>query len=258
MMAPVRLQKHLARAGLSSRRGAEEVILAGRVRVNGTVVRELGVKVDPDHDDVRVDGKRVTTPPVLWLALNKPAGYVCTRRDPQRRPTIYDLLPAEFHSLFTVGRLDADSEGLLLLTNDGDAANRLLHPRYGVHRVYLAEVDGVVGDATLRQLRSGVPLEDGVARALEANRVSGGSGRTRVEITLAEGRKHEVRRMLAACGHPVIRLRRVRYGPVRLGRLRPGEWQRLGPGALQRLAAVQQTPPASPANRKAGPPTGSR
>jgi 23S rRNA pseudouridine2605 synthase len=176
----------------------------------------------------------------VWIALNKPRGYVCTRRDPQHRRTVYELLPAEFHALFTVGRLDADSEGLLLLTNDGDAANRLLHPRYGVQREYVADVEGSVAADELRQLVRGVELDDGTAQARDARRISAWQGGTRVRLILAEGRKREVRRMLEAVGHPVKRLRRDRYGPVNLGKLRPGEWRRLPERVIERLGRVRE------------------
>lgn len=236
----VRLQKLLSRAGLASRRRAEELIRAGRVRVNGERVTELGVRVDPDRDRVEVDGRVVVLPAPAWVALHKPPGYVTTRRDPQGRPTIYDLLPAELRGLFHVGRLDADSEGLLLLTNEGDVANRLLHPRYGVDRVYEAEVEGGVSAATERRLLRGIELEDGPARAQAVERRRAVTpGTTCLRITMRDGRKRIVRRMMAAAGHPVRRLVRLSHGPVRLGRLPPGGWRRLSPAevaALHRLA----------------------
>ncbi len=248
MAALVRLQKHLARAGIASRRASEAVILAGRVRVNGQVVRELGTRVDPDHDVVEVDGRRLAVRPALWIALHKPRGYVCTRRDPQHRPTVYSLLPPEHHDLFTVGRLDADSEGLLLLTNEGDAAHQLLHPRFAVERVYLAQVQGSPGPAVLQQLTRGIPLDDGEARALSAQRVNGRGGE-RIRIVLAEGRKREVRRMLEAVGHPVRRLRRIRYGPITLGALPAGRWRALRAdevAALPRPRTDSPPPAAAP------------
>lgn len=232
----VRLQKHLARAGVASRRAAESIIEAGRVRVNGVVVRELGTRIDPDVDRVEVDGRAVSMPPVEWIVLNKPRGYVCTRSDPQGRRTIYDLLPEGLHTLFTVGRLDYDSEGLLLLTNDGDAANRLMHPRYEVERDYVAEVAGRVSTETVARLRQGVTLEDGVARAAAVSTEDRGDA-TRIALTLTEGRKREVRRMLAAVGHPVHTLRRIRYGGVGLGDIGPGEWRRLSRDEIALLTA---------------------
>jgi len=221
-MAGVRLQRYLARAGVASRRGAEALIAAGRVAVNGMVVTEPGSRVDPDADVVTVDGRAVVPESIRWLVLNKPAGYVCTRHDPQRRRTVYELLGPEAATLFTVGRLDADTEGLLLLTNDGEAANRLLHPRYGCRRAYDVEVRGAVEPVILDRLRRGIELEDGVARASDVRLLEAGTDRSRLRLGLREGRKREVRRMLAAVGHPVERLRRVRFGPVALGRLPRG------------------------------------
>jgi 23S rRNA pseudouridine2605 synthase len=228
MTDAVRLQKHLARAGVASRRAAEALIEAGRVRVNGEVVRELGTRIDAERDRIEVDGRAVVVGPVEWVALNKPPGFVCTRDDPRGRRTVYDLLPPALRSLFTVGRLDADSEGLLLLTNDGDAANRLLHPRYGVRREYTAVVEGRPDSDTVARLERGVELEDGLARAEAVKLATTGAGAT-VTLTLTEGRKREVRRMLAAVGHPARSLRRVRYDGIVLGTLEPGEWRRLEP-----------------------------
>ncbi|MGH7444268.1 MAG: pseudouridine synthase, partial [Longimicrobiales bacterium] len=165
MDATVRLQKYLSQAGVASRRAAETLMRDGRVRVNGQPATEPGTKVDPATDVVEVDGRRVKPAAPLWIALHKPRGYVTTRRDPQGRPTVYTLLPAEHRTLFHVGRLDYDSEGLLLLTNEGDAAERLQHPRYEVDRVYHVEIDGVLRDAARGMLLQGVSLEDGVASA---------------------------------------------------------------------------------------------
>jgi len=238
MSDAVRLQRFLASAGVASRRRAEDLIAEGRVGVNGVVVRTLGTRVDPGADVVTVDGRRVVAAAVRWILLNKPAGYVCTRRDPQRRPTVYDLLPPGSGSLFTVGRLDADTEGLLLFTNDGEAANRLAHPRYGCLRVYEARVRGEVAPETVRKLESGIPLEDGIARASGIRIVEVGAGRTRLRLGLREGRKREVRRMLAEAGHPVLRLRRVRFGPVTLGRLPTGASRELTERENRDLARV--------------------
>lgn len=238
MGEPVRLQKFLSGAGVASRRRAEELIRAGRVRVRGEVVTEPGVKIDPDADPVEVDGRRVRLQPPQWVALHKPAGYVSARSDPQGRPTIYDLLPDRLHGLFHVGRLDLDSEGLLLLTNDGDLAHRLLHPSFEIDREYEVEVDGNVHDESLHRLLRGVHLEDGVARAVTVRRLRGApDGRSRLRVTLREGRKREVRRMFSAIGHPVRRLVRVRYGPIRLGSLEPGRWRRLSTHEIAALSA---------------------
>lgn len=251
MSATVRLQRYLARAGVASRRGAEGIIAAGRVAVNGVTVQEPGTRVDPDADVVAVDGRTVVPAPVRWLVFHKPSGFVCTRRDPQKRRTVYDLLPAGAESLFTVGRLDIDTEGLLLLTNDGDTANRLLHPRYRLRRVYDAEVRGTVSAATVGRLERGVELEDGPARASNVQRRKTANGRTRLRLTLREGRKREVRRMLEAVGHPVLRLRRIRFGPVALGRLPRGASRELTESEARALEAVARAPEGKNHEREA-------
>jgi len=216
-----RLQKTLARAGYGSRRSVEVLIRAGRVRI-GRRVAELGDKVDPSRDQVLVDDAPIPVHPGLrYLALNKPPGVTTTLRDRHAERSIADLLPPG-PRVFPVGRLDRDSEGLLLLTNDGDLAHRLQHPRYGVEREYLAEVAGAMPRTAVRLLTSGVTLEDGPARAVRAGVVEAGRTRTALSIVLTEGRKREVRRMLAAVGFPVTRLVRTRIGPVRLGGTKPG------------------------------------
>ncbi len=237
-MAEQRLQKFLSQAGVASRRKAEELIVAGRVRVNGAAATELGRKVDAERDVVEVDGARVEVAGTAWLAVNKPRGYVTTRRDPEGRPTVYELVPAEHQGLFYVGRLDYDSEGLVLLTNDGEAANRLMHPRYGTERVYEVEVAAPVSPVALRQLRSGVELEDGPARVESIARLKASPGRTRLRLTLLEGRNREVRRLFRALGHTVERLVRVSYGPVRLGGLAPGKWRKLTANEMLSLSAA--------------------
>jgi 23S rRNA pseudouridine2605 synthase len=237
MTEGVRLQKYLARAGVASRRQAEELIRAGRVRLNGAVVTEMGTKIRPGEDRVTVDRRDVEPAPALWIALHKPRGVVSTRRDPQGRRTVYDLLPPTHRRLFHVGRLDLDSEGLLLLTNDGENAHRLLHPRYGAARVYDVEVEGRPDPETLDRLKRGVTLEDGLARAHDVRALRAPAGAGRLRLTLREGRKREVRRMLEAVGHPVVRLRRVQYGPVRLGDLPVGAWRPLATAELAALRA---------------------
>lgn len=239
MPEEMRLQKYLSRAGVASRRAAEALIVSGRVRVNGQVVTELGVKVDPERDEVAVDGRRVRLARPVWIALHKPTGYVSTRKDPEGRPTIYDLLPEKYHGLFYVGRLDLNSEGLLLLTNQGDVAHRLMHPSYEIERVYDVVVRGEVGDEAIARLREGVELEDGIARAVRVKlRRPPQQGTSRLVLTLKEGRNREVRRMLRAVGHGVIRLRRIRYGPVKLGDLESGAWRRLRREEVDALSAV--------------------
>lgn len=231
---PERVQKALARAGLGSRRACEDLVRQGRVRIDGRTA-ELGDRVDPARDRVEVDGIRVPLDPELrYYALNKPRGVVTTARDPQRRPDIRAFLPSG-ERVFPVGRLDRDTEGILLLTNDGELANRLMHPRYGVEKEYLAEVDGRPGERALAKLVRGVRLEDGVARARSARAVAASGGRVAVRIVMTEGRKREVRRMLAALDLPVRQLVRVRVGPVRLDRLRPGEVRELESDEVRRL-----------------------
>jgi 23S rRNA pseudouridine2605 synthase len=218
----VRLQKVLAQAGVASRRAAEDLIFRGRVEVNGEKVTEQGMRVDPATDVIRVDGKRI--PPQrahLYVVLNKPRGVVSTMDDPQGRPTVADYLGGRGR-LFHVGRLDADTEGLLLLTNDGDFAQRMAHPSFEVPKTYLAEVAGQVSEATLKRLRSGVRLEDGPVKADRTTLVQRLDDRSLVRITLHSGRNRVVRRMFEAVGHPVRKLSRIEIGPVRLGDLKSG------------------------------------
>jgi 23S rRNA pseudouridine2605 synthase len=240
-----RLQKILSAAGVASRRAAERLIVGGRVSVNGSVVQELGTRADAERDDIRVDGRRITAPSRIYLLLNKPRGFVTTRFDPQGRPTVLDLVPGPREYVYPVGRLDFDSEGLLLLTNDGELAARLMHPRHRVDRVYEAQVQGVPDEADLRRLSRGVVIE-GRRTAPATVRLRGdrhtvrrpgrhergdsdrSSGRARVdspatlEITVHEGRSRQVRKMCLAIGHPVLRLRRVRIGPIADPSLRTG------------------------------------
>ena len=219
----VRLQKVLAAAGLGSRRACEELISAGRVEVDGVLVTALGVRVDPDTAVIRVDGKRVEVrDEFVYLALNKPRGVLSAMSDARGRRTVGDLVAERPQRLFHVGRLDADSEGLLLLTNDGELAHRLMHPGFEVVKVYLATVQGRVGRQVGSALRAGVDLEDGPVRIDRFRVVDTAGGRTLVEVALHEGRKHIVRRLLAEVGHPVERLVRTAVGPVRLETLRPG------------------------------------
>ncbi|CAN5289309.1 pseudouridine synthase [soil metagenome] len=236
----VRLQAYLARAGVASRRASEELIRQGRVRVNGRVVTLLGSKVDPAQDRVEVDGEVVRTEALTWVALHKPRGYVTSRTDAFGRPTIYALLPPRFHSLFHVGRLDRNSEGLLLLSNDGETANRLLHPRYGTTKEYLVDVQGRVEREAIQQLTHGVQLEDGLARAESVDRLHQVDQDVfRIRMVLREGRKREVRRMCEAVGHPVRRLLRQRFGPIELGELPAGRWRIVSPTELGMLRTTR-------------------
>lgn len=217
-----RLQKILARAGFASRRGAEQLMSEGRVTLNGALASEPGTKADLDRDDVRVDGVRVKAPlrPV-YLVLNKPRGVVATRRDPQGRQTVMDLVPPS-RGLFPVGRLDVTTEGLILLTNDGELAHRLMHPSYEVPKTYVATVNGAVPRGLGKQLRAGVDLEDGPVVVDDFAVVDSVPGKTMVRVTLHEGRKRIVRRLLAAVGYPVQSLVRTDIGAVSLGNQRPG------------------------------------
>ena len=219
----VRLQKVLAAAGVASRRACEIMISEGRVEVNGRLVLEQGIRVDPDRDVIRVDGSRIPPPRRhQYLVLNKPRGVVSSMADPSGRRTLAEFLTGR-ERLFHIGRLDTDSEGLLLLTNDGEFAHRLAHPSYEVPKTYLAEVAGVVNQATLRRLRAGISLDDGPVRPSSVTLVSTGTDRSLIKITLHEGRNHIVRRTMEAVGHPVRRLSRTGIGPVRLGNLKVGQ-----------------------------------
>lgn len=264
---PVRLQKILSTAGVSSRRAAEALILEGRVTVNGQTVTELGTKADPGADDIRVDGRRVKSETARrYILMYKPRGYITTRSDPQQRPTVIDLLTTGGvrQYVYPVGRLDYESEGLLILTSDGDLAERLMHPSHGVAREYHARVRGVPDAHTLDRLARGIvidgrktaPAEVWIEKMIEA---SGGTDAL-VAFVIREGRNRQVRRMCEAVGHPVVRLRRVRIGPVRDEHIRPGEFRDLTDrevAALKREASRAPSGPARdrPAAKKGGEPT---
>ncbi|MCU1591942.1 MAG: pseudouridine synthase family protein [Frankiales bacterium] len=235
----VRLQKVLAAAGVGSRRACEELIAKGRVSVDGAVVREQGMRVDPETAVVRVDDMRINTGTNrVYLALNKPRGMVTAMSDPQGRPTVGDLIEQRTDRLFHVGRLDADTEGLLLLTNDGELSHRLTHPSYEVPKTYFAEVVGPVARDVGRRLKAGVELEDGIARVDEFRLVSSSGNRVMLELVLHEGRKHIVRRLLEEVGHPVQRLVRTSIGPVLLGDQRAGKLRSLTAPELSGLFAA--------------------
>lgn len=237
----VRIQKYLSQAGRASRRQAERMMTAGRVAVNGEVVTELGSRVVPDRDVVTVDGEVVEVAPEQWVLMHKPPGYLTTRSDPHGDRTVYDLLPEDLHGLTYVGRLDLEAEGLLLFTNDGDTAHGLQHPSREVEREYRIEVAGTVSDEAVAALLAGVELEDGRARAKQVHGVAPGPVSSKLSLVLTEGRKREVRRMLSEVGHPVMRLRRVRYGPVSLGDLPRGEWRELTKEEIAALKRVAGT-----------------
>ena len=247
----VRLQKLIATAGVASRRAAETLMREGRVTVNGAVVATPGSRANPETDDIRVDGRRLSLGgPRRYLLLNKPRGVVTTRDDPQRRRTVMDLLSGVRESVYPVGRLDYDSEGLLLLTNDGDLAARLTHPRHGLERVYEARVRGVPDAAALKRLARGVMLDGWRTAPATASLVRAGRGlrgdQAVVQIIITEGRKRQVRHMCEAIGHPVMRLRRVRIGPIQDKALRPGGFRDLTPGEVIALrhAVASEAPPA--------------
>ncbi|MGN6555764.1 MAG: pseudouridine synthase [Verrucomicrobiota bacterium] len=223
----VRLQKFLADAGVASRRGSEQLILAGQVQVNGHSVRLLGTKVDPLHDRVTVEGKPVHVKRKLYVALNKPRGCVCSRKDEHQRPTIYELLPKEWTNLYSVGRLDYDTEGLIFLTTDGEFALRLTHPRYEVRKKYVAMVEGRVDVEMLQKFTRGIISEGEKLKAEKARLISASSSRSTVELELAEGKNREVRRLFESQGRTVKRLERVQIGKIRIGELKPGKWRTL-------------------------------
>ena len=228
MVEGVRLQKVIAAAGWASRRGAEQMIVDGRVEVNGRTVTELGTRVDPTRDQVRVDGERL--PPArhhVYLALNKPSGVVSTLDDPEGRPTLTSYIPRKAGRVFHVGRLDAETSGLIILTNDGEFSQRISHPSFEIEKVYAAEVQGVMDNAAVRRLTRGINLEDGFVRPDKVRVLSRSATKTALEITLHSGRNRVVRRLLEAIGYPVQRLTRLRVGPVTLGSLPVGETREL-------------------------------
>ncbi len=212
---------------MASRRAGEQFILDGRVAVNGRVIRELGTKVDPVHDAVAVDGKPVRVRRKIYVALHKPPGCVCSRADELGRPTIYDLLPKEWQIVRSVGRLDFNSEGLIFLTNDGQFALRLTHPRYGVRKKYVATVEGEAGGEMLKRFTQGIFDGGERLKALSARLVSGSRARSVVELELAEGKNREVRRLFESQGLSVKRLQRTQIGKIKLGELKPGRWRTL-------------------------------
>jgi pseudouridine synthase len=239
-----RLQKILSQAGIASRRASEQLMLDGRVSVNGVTVTELGTKADPARDDIRVDGRRVKSDERRrYLLLNKPRGYVTTRSDPQQRKTVIDLLGGVREYVYPVGRLDFESEGLLLLTNDGDLAAKLTHPRHGVPRVYEARVLGVPDAHDLSRLSRGIAI-DGRRTAAATVTLLGQSrdgGSATLELTIREGRNRQVRKMCEAIGHPVDSLRRVAIGPIRDRKLKPGQWRDLTDAEIAKLRGAAAT-----------------
>jgi 23S rRNA pseudouridine2605 synthase len=236
--AVVRLQKFLAEAGVASRRASELIITSGRVSVNGAAVTQLGVKVDPARDRVAVDGRIVKAKRKLYLALHKPPGYVCTRSDGQARDKIGDLLPKEWTELFSVGRLDCQSEGLIFLTNDGDFCLKLTHPRYQIARIYVTRVEGRATPDMLRELTAGVWSEGEKLQARRARLISANNSTSVLELELTEGKNREVRRLLASQRLTVLRLQRVQIGPIKLGELPPGRWRTLTEPEIKSLLGM--------------------
>jgi 23S rRNA pseudouridine2605 synthase len=251
-----RVQKVLASLGFGSRRACEELIVEGRVRVNGERAH-LGRRIDPATDTVEVDGVPVgVRPDLVYYLLNKPVGVVTTATDPLGRPTVVELVPPR-PRVFPVGRLDADSEGLLILTNDGELAQRLSHPSFGIDKEYLAHVEGTPSPGAIRRLRQGVELEDGLTAPAKVSSVAPGL----LRVVIHEGRNRQVRRMCAAVGHPVLRLVRTRIGPVTDRRLAPGRWRKLSTAEVRKLATAHpgggpKGRAAAPAPPKGAPPTG--
>lgn len=242
----VRLQKIIAGSGITSRRKAEDCIRNGLVTVNGETVMTLGTKVDPLHDHIKVNGRHLKAqPPDMFVMLNKPIGYLSTLQDPAGRPTIKQLMPKPSLRLFPVGRLDGDSEGLLLLTNNGDIAQACLHPTHHVPKTYLVKVKGVLEDLEVQQLRRGVALEDGQTAPAKVKKAGKAQANSWIELTIHEGRKHQVKRMFAHIGHPVIRLKRIQFGPLNLGKLLPGKTRYLTDkeaNDLRHLLSLSGTP----------------
>jgi 23S rRNA pseudouridine2605 synthase len=241
----VRLQKFLADAGVASRRACEEIILAGRVAVNGVRAGQLGSKVDPVTDRITLDGRPLKVRRKRYLALNKPRGYLCTREDPHGRRILAELLPEEWTDVYPVGRLDFESEGLIFLTNDGEFCLRLTHPRYGVQKLYRVTVEGRVDPETARQMERGVVHEGDRLRAQRARLLKSHDSYSLLELELSEGKNREVRRLCEALGLRVDRLQRTRIGPIKLGELRTGKWRTLtGPEveSLRRCSALPANP----------------
>jgi 23S rRNA pseudouridine2605 synthase len=234
-----RIQKILAKAGIASRREAERMVVEGRVLVNGKIVEALGFKADPSRDHIKVDGKRLSPfEPKVILLLNKPRGYLSTVKDPEGRPTIIDLLKNVRWRIYPVGRLDFDAEGLLLLTNDGDLAHLLSHPRFSVPKTYLVKVAGVPEEKKLIRLRRGVMLEDGEARAVSCSLIRQREKNSWVRVVVTEGRNHLVKRMFLAIGHTVLKLKRIEYGPVQLGDLPFGQFRYLTPEEMEKIKQI--------------------
>ena len=245
----VRLQKFLAEAGVASRRSSEQIILDGKVTVNGQTVSELGAKIDPDQDRITFEGRLLKPKKKLYIALHKPSGYVCSRVDPENRRTVGDLLPKEWKDLPTVGRLDYKTEGLIFLTNDGELALRLTHPRYGVQKKYIATIPAKVPPEVLQKIMRGVFHDGERLKADFARFLHSSNSQAVVELELSEGKNREVRRLFEACGFIVGKLERVQIGPIKLGELPSGRWRALTDVEVKNLfraseKSAEKTPPA--------------
>jgi 23S rRNA pseudouridine2605 synthase len=248
-----RLNKYLAHAGVGSRRHCDDMILHGRVKVDGDVVRELGTRIDPEHQHVEVDGQPLKAERLVYWLVNKPRGYLCTNHDPAGRPRVIDLVPHVSERVYTVGRLDEDSEGLLLLTNDGDLAYRLMHPRFGVYKTYLVQVAGKPSREDVEKLLRGVWLSDGHVKAKRVQRIKQQGESSWLQIVLAEGKNREIRRMLAQLGHKVMRLKRTMLGPIKLDRLPKGKCRKLRTEEVERLRHATERKPRPKPEPEEGP-----
>jgi pseudouridine synthase len=258
-LALERIQKILAKTGIASRREAERMVIEGRVRVNGRVVEALGLKADLSKDHIKVDGKRIKdVEPKIILLLNKPRGYLSTVKDPKGRPTVMDLLKNVKWRIYPIGRLDFDAEGLLLLTNDGDLAHLLSHPRFSIPKTYWVKVAGVPEEKKLARLKRGVLLEDGEAKAVSCSLIRQREKNSWIRVVVTEGRNRLVKRMFSAIGHSVLKLKRVEYGPIQLGDLSFGQFRYLTPEEVERLKQISSehreplTPSLSPQGRGEG------
>ncbi len=230
-------------AGITSRRGGEELILEGRVSINGKIVKELGVKADPERDHIKVDGKLIRlAQPHVYIMLNKPRGYITSLKDPEGRPTVIEMLRDIPLRVYPVGRLDFDTEGLLLLTNDGELSATLMHPRSNIPKIYIAKVSGIITEKEIDKLEGGVYLEDGKTVPCKIKKIQRTDKNSWIEITIHEGRKRQIRRMLQKMGHPVLKLKRTGYGPLRLD-IPVGNYRHLTQQEVNRLKSLTKTPP---------------
>jgi 23S rRNA pseudouridine2605 synthase len=246
---PVRLQKFLADAGVASRRASEKVITDGRVTVNGVVINQLGAKIDPDKDHVAVDGRPLKQKRKLYLAIHKPRGYICSRNDPEGRRSLNELFPREWDTLYSVGRLDFLSEGLIFYTNDGDFALKLTHPRYGVRKIYRVSVSGQVTPEMAAEFTKGIFHEGERLKAEQVRILKAAQGKSMVEVVLREGKNREVRRLFESQGLTVDKLTRTQIGPIKLGELPKGKWRSLTPAEIKSLTEGSSPPTRTRAER---------